>query len=96
MSDRPNFFGSTVRATSRFGGTGYTNYANEQFVWCPLCHKPDVRLQGNQTLDQHLEFGNYVICHASGKSLTRAAKMHFDEDFNLVEEDLVEEDEETQ
>lgn len=93
MSDRPNFFGSAVRATSRFGGTGYTNYADEQRVVCPLCKRPDVRLQGNQTLDQHLERGGISICPASGKAPPQAAKLHFDENFNLIEEDLVEEDE---
>jgi hypothetical protein len=43
-----------------------------------------VRLQGNQTLDQHIEHGGFTICPASGKAPPQAAKLRLDRRYNLV------------
>ena len=87
-----NLYNRVVRATARFGSTGSSNYVDEELVTCPLCLRPDVRLQGNKSMDQHVEPGGFTTCPASGKALPQAAKLRFDENYNLVGEDLIEED----
>jgi hypothetical protein len=85
-------YNRVVKATAKFGGNGFSAYVDEELVTCPLCLRPDVRLQGNKSMDQHVETGGFTTCPASGKALPQAARLRFDENYNLVGEDLFEED----
>jgi len=88
-----NLYNSIPRATTKFALPSKAEIRSDAKVSCPFCHKEDLSIGASGGLAQHVFFGGYHFCEASGKSLEKACLLRLDENFNVVNDnDMVDDD----
>jgi len=87
-----NLFNHAPRATTKFALPSKAELRSDIKMPCPFCHKPDVAIGGSGGLEQHRYHGGYHFCEASGKSPEKASLIRLDENFNVIGDNDVDDD----
>jgi len=86
---RMNLHNTIPKGTAQFAIPSKAELRSDAKVSCPFCHKKNVAMSGSGTMEQHVFFGGYHFCEASGKSLEKACLLRLDENFNVVNDNDV-------
>lgn len=89
-----NLFNRVVSATTQFGLPTSAEIYRVHTTACPFCGLDPVKLTASGTIEQHISAFPYsfYVCEASGKTAEQAAKLRIDDNFNIVGDDDLNDD----